>query len=171
MAMRMRYVSLPASAFAAALLIGTAPAAWAQCAAGTGGTMTEDMTTTQSGAGESGTGTSSGTTTGQSGTATAQSDVQTDQGGVTTDETGEQTAQGAATMGQSDTAMAEPDSPEIEGADEKQIASLLEKEGYTDVSSVYSCGAYYEATASKDGQEETLMVDLATGRITPQKQE
>lgn len=143
------YVSLPASVLAAAVLIGTAPIAWAQCESAATGSST----------------------TGGSDTATAGSGIQTEQGGVTTGAGGEQAAQGAMAEQDGDTAMAPVDSPEIEGPDEERIQTLLEKQGYAEVSSIYSCGTYYEAEAMKDGQQETVLVDLATGRITPQPQQ
>lgn len=146
---RALYVSLPASVLAAAVLIGTAPIAWAQCESAATGSAT----------------------TGQSGTATAESGIETEQGGVTTGAGGEQTAQGAMAEQDGDTAMAPVDSPEIEGPDEERIQTLLEQQGYAEVSSIYSCGTYYEAEAMKDGQQETVLVDLATGRITSRPQQ
>lgn len=162
MASRMLYVSLPASVLAGALLIGAAPVAWAQCEAAAGAATVEDMATAQPGAGPS---------AGQNGTAMAESGVETEQGGVTTGAGGEQEAQGALAEQAGDTAMAAVDSPEIEGPDEERVKTLLEEQGYAEVSSIYSCGTYYEAEAMKDGQEETVMVDLSTGRITPQQQQ
>ncbi|WP_119461664.1 PepSY domain-containing protein [Rhodospirillaceae bacterium SYSU D60014] len=168
--------SLPVSLFAAALLIGAAPAAYAQCEAGTGGSMIQDMAKTQESAGAA-----ANATTGQSGTTTAESDIQPDQGGVTTDKEGAATAQsggtpeesGATTAGaggattSSGETQAVMDSPEIEGADEERIVAMLEQEGYSDISSVVSCGAYYEVEAKQGDQQAKLQVDMATGRVNP----
>lgn len=154
--------SLPVSLFAAALLIGAAPAAYAQCEAGTGGSMIQDMAKTQESAGSA-----ANATTGQSGTATAESDIQTDQGGVTTDEEGAATAQSGGATTSSGETQAAMDSPEIEGADEERIVAMLEEQGYSDVSSVISCGAYYEVEAMQGDQQAKLQVDMATGRVNP----
>src|SRR3546814_3486926 len=85
MTIKIPHCSLSPSLFVAALLIGAAPAAYAQCEAGAGGSMIEDMAKTQESAGAE-----TGATAEQSGTATAESDIETDQGGVTTDERSEE---------------------------------------------------------------------------------
>ena len=150
---------LPVALFAAAFVIGAAPAAYAQCEAGAGGSMIEDMAATQ-----------------QSGTAGADTQIQADQGGVTTDQEGATTAQSGGTPEESGAAtssgetQAAMDSPEIEGPDEERIVAMLEEQGYSEVSSVTSCGAYYEVEAMQNGEQAKLQVDMASGRINPMPQ-
>lgn len=172
MSIRIPYGGLPLSAFAMVFLLGAAPAAYAQCEAGAGGSMIQDMAKTQE---------SAGAATEQSGTATAESEIETDQGGVTTDEAGAATAQSGGTPEESGAttadsgaaatssgeAQAAMDSPEIEGADEERVVAMLEEQGYNEVSSVVSCGAYYEVEAMQGGEQAKLQVDMSTGRVNP----
>lgn len=164
-------------ALAAALLIGTAPAAYAQC--GAAGTTAQTSGTEQA---EAATG-ESGMSVGQSLTPEEQPDAEItmNQGGTTTDRSGavtpqtgtaDQGASATAQSGQSATAgasgeTAAADSPAISGADEERLKTMLEQEGYTEVSSIVSCGTYYEADAMQGGKQVTVQIDLETGRISP----
>lgn len=164
-------------AFAAALLIGTAPVAYGQCAGG-------DTAGKSSGAEQAAAATGeSGLTVGQSLTTEAQpdADIATNQGGTTTDESGDATAQAGMTdqgtgttadTGQGETAetsgeAATAKSQAVSGADEERLKAMLEQEGYTEVSSLVSCGTYYEADAMQDGKQVTVQIDAQTGRISP----
>jgi hypothetical protein len=165
------------SALAAALLIGSAPVAYAQCAAGGTTAQTSGEEQAEAATGES------GMTVGQSLTPAEQPDAEitTNQGGTTTDQSGAatpqtgttgqgtgataQAGQGAMEGTSEETATAE--SRAISGADEERLKTLLEQEGYTEVSSIVSCGTYYEADATQGGKQVTVQIDLETGRISP----
>lgn len=163
---------LSLSALTAAFLIGAAPVAYAQCAAGgsTAAGQTSGAQQAEAATGES------GMTVGQSLTTKApqpDSEIATDQGGMTMDQSGKATAQtgttdqGSGTTTETSEQTAATDSPAISGADEERIKSMLEQEGYTEVSSIFSCGSYYEAKAMQGGKQVTLQVDLESGRISP----
>lgn len=162
------------SAFAAALMIGAAPAAYAECASGQDSTAAAQTSSGEAQA-EAATG-QSGQTVGQSITQPSQPDSQitTDQGGITVDQSGKATAQsGSPDQAEADATaetgqgQAAADSGAVSSADEERIKTMLEQQNYTDVSSIVSCGTYYEAEATQDGKQVTVQVDLETGRISP----
>jgi hypothetical protein len=161
------------SAFAAALIIGAAPAAYAECASGQESAAAAQTSSGEAQA-EAATG-QSGQTVGQSITQPSQPDsqIETDQGGTTVDQSGEATAQSGSTDQAETDATAKAgqgqaaDSGAVSSADEERIKTMLEQQNYTDVSSIVSCGTYYEAEAMQDGKQVTVQVDLETGRISP----
>lgn len=169
-----RRCTLPALGMA--LLIGTAPVAYAQCGPDNGAAMGKTSGAQQAAAATG----ESGLTVGQSMTtapdSAAESEIATNQGGITTDESGTATAQpgsddqgdaasaeagGSGTGAPSEQTAATVESQVVSGADEERIKTMLEQEGYTEVSSIANCGSYYQASAMQDGKQETVQIILS----------
>ena len=146
------------STMAAAFMAGTASLAYAQSTSGSpstsGGATSGQYSSGAGGSGQTGADrsssqTGSGMSAGQSGASST-----TGQGA-----TGSTAGQPGTTSGASSTGGSMP------RMDESQVKSLLQTQGYSDVSNVKRDGDRFELQAKKDGKVQRLEVDARTGSV------
>ena len=102
-----------------------------------------------------------GTSTGAAGQSDTGSSMQSG-GGSTTGAAGQTGTTGSTTGVTGSTG---PGGASKAAMSEDQIRSMLEAEGYTDVSNLQQQGDMFQAQAMKDGEEVTVMIDPSTGEV------